>query len=182
MKATIGFLNAFNPLGNALSQIDAHPDDRCVLERIARKFSHVDENGCVFISGTMDSNGRPRIGWLGRRHRVARVIVAIRDELLLYEDWKWDTRHLCHNRACVNPDHLMHGTRQENSDDCVEAGRAARGKMHGRSKLSEQQASDIIKDTRPHQVIADELGIARQTVSKIKSGERWAHLHEEAAQ
>ena len=34
-----------------------------------------------------------------------------------------DIRHQCHNRACVNPDHMLTGTRKENMMDCKLAGR-----------------------------------------------------------
>jgi hypothetical protein len=35
------------------------------------------------------------------------------------QDWPVDleTRHLCHNRRCINPAHLVPGTREENLDD-----------------------------------------------------------------
>ena len=40
-------------------------------------------------------------------------------------------RHLCHNRACVNPDHLVIGTYQQNTQDEAErlySGRDSKGK------------------------------------------------------
>tara|TARA_B110000211_G_scaffold61096_1_gene68990 strand:- start:930 stop:1214 length:285 start_codon:yes stop_codon:yes gene_type:complete len=40
-------------------------------------------------------------------------------------------RHLCHNRACINPDHLLIGTYQQNTQDEAEriyAGRDSKGR------------------------------------------------------
>ena len=34
-------------------------------------------------------------------------------------------RHQCHTPACVNPDHLLLGTHQDNVNDCIAAGRRA---------------------------------------------------------
>jgi hypothetical protein len=39
-------------------------------------------------------------------------------------------RHLCHTRACVNPDHLAWGNAQDNSDDAKRAGRGYAGRTH----------------------------------------------------
>ena len=43
-------------------------------------------------------------------------------------------RHTCHNPACVNPDHLVTGTQQENLQDMFVAGRANMG-HGGRKKI-----------------------------------------------
>jgi len=34
-----------------------------------------------------------------------------------------EVRHQCDVRLCVNPDHLLEGTRKQNAQDCVERGR-----------------------------------------------------------
>lgn len=39
-------------------------------------------------------------------------------------------RHICNNRACVNPTHLIEGTQKDNMQDMVKAGRALTGKKN----------------------------------------------------
>lgn len=51
--------------------------------------------------------------------------------------------HTCDNPPCVNPNHLIKGTRKTNSDDKIKKGRdrKAVGSKNGRSKLTEDMES-----------------------------------------
>lgn len=51
-----------------------------------------------------------------------------------------DTRHICHNRACCNPDHLCFGTREQNIED-----ETSRGHTYARAKLTYEDAENIRK-------------------------------------
>jgi hypothetical protein len=84
--------------------------------------------------------------------------------------------HKCGNRKCCNPDHLYDGTYQDNRRDSEEHGTAPLGSKHGQSKLTEKQVLAIRHDLRPHKVIANEHGVARTTITKIKLGETWGWL------
>lgn len=90
-------------------------------------------------------------------------------------------RHSCHNRKCVNPDHLSTGTMQDNSDDMVKAGRQCLGEKQGLSKLVEANIVDIYKmgkEGKYQSYIAREFNIDQSGVSRILSGEYWAHMYE----
>jgi len=87
--------------------------------------------------------------------------------------------HTCDNRSCVNPDHLYLGTGYDNNSDTVKRHRAKRkrGSECSWSKLTEKQVIDIVKSTATQQKIAERYGLDQSTVSQIKAGLRWKHLH-----
>lgn len=66
---------------------------------------------------------------LGYSSKIARVIMQMRHGDL--EDQI--VRHTC---ACVNPEHLILGTQQDNMDDKVSRNRQSKGESHGRAKIS----------------------------------------------
>lgn len=105
-------------------------------------------------------------------------------------------RHTCDNRRCVNPDHLVLGTYQDNAEDRMLRNRsnAARGKNHwtkrhpewmrygykhrGKyTKLNPTVVSQIknLLASRRYTVasIADHLKLARSTVNHIRRGIVW---------
>jgi hypothetical protein len=43
--------------------------------------------------------------------------------------------------------------------------------------LTEKQVRDILADTRFQREIAADYGVRQNTISRIKSGSRWNHLH-----
>lgn len=53
---------------------------------------------------------------------------------------------------------------------------AKRGEEHGSAKLQTADALRIAGDRRAQCVIAEEYGISPATVSKIRSGRKWAHV------
>jgi HNH endonuclease len=82
-------------------------------------------------------------------------------------------RHICHNRVCSNPKHLITGTYKENMDDCVISGRVSH-------KLAEE---DVITNIIPRikageycSVIARDFGVNESTITDIRKGRTWKHL------
>lgn len=92
-------------------------------------------------------------------------------------------RHLCGNKLCVNPDHLEPGTMAENAADGIRLGETLRGQSNGRSKMTEAQARYILAnpDNLTGAQLARKFGVSPATISLVRSGHRWAHLHNDAA-
>ena len=86
--------------------------------------------------------------------------------------------HACDNRLCVNPNHLWAGTLQENNADMARKGRArtAKGSDHKLSKLSESQATEIKRDSRPERELSRIYGVSGTVVGAIRRGKAWKHV------
>ena len=86
-------------------------------------------------------------------------------------------RHLCGNRACINPAHLTTGSHQDNADDREAHGRTARGERHGCAKLTLSQVENIrlrLAAGEKGRTIAKSLGISESLVSLIKRNKIWS--------
>lgn len=138
-------------------------------KRSARFWSHVPDrpaDGCwPWVGATRGDYGvfskghKNPIG----AHRMSYELEygAIPDGLLV--------RHLCHNRFCVRPDHLLLGTTQDNVRDRVEAGRSSR---HGGTKKltdADVEAVRIMLDQgMTGKDIASHFGVSEGLISMIK--------------
>lgn len=84
---------------------------------------------------------------------------------------------LCHNAACVNPDHIILGTYSDNQTHRVLDGTDNRGVKSHNVLLTEKQVLDIRKRTsEPLKDLGEEYGVCVSTISKIRSRHLWKHL------
>lgn len=87
-----------------------------------------------------------------------------------------DARHTCHNRACVNPRHLLEGTRAQNMQDMVDAGRSLVGERQPNHKLT---WAKVAQARREHAAgasarsLAIENGVSERTMRQALAGETW---------
>ena len=82
-------------------------------------------------------------------------------------------RHKCDNPSCVNPDHLIPGTQQDNLKDAYVRGRVARGERVKGAKLTTEKVSQIrqaYRGTRGEYArLAKEHGVNPETIRGILS-------------
>ena len=87
--------------------------------------------------------------------------------------------HTCDNPPCVNPDHLILGTRKDNSDDKVYKLRHTFGENHVHSKITNEQAIKIRQDYalgKPPSIIAEKYNLSKGAVRDIISGHNFANI------
>jgi hypothetical protein len=88
--------------------------------------------------------------------------------------------HKCDNPPCVRPDHLMLGTKGENSFDMKRKGRARGSYLGGRrnpaAKLTPEQVAEIrarVGGYGTGRPLAREFGVSPSTITAIKAGRLW---------
>ena len=86
-------------------------------------------------------------------------------------------RHTCDNRWCINPDHLIEGTHNDNVQDRVLRGRSAIGANNGRSKLTESDVLEIFNDNKtPKMHLSKKFNIDTKVIRDIKQRKTWRYL------
>lgn len=88
-------------------------------------------------------------------------------------------RHSCDNPLCVNPDHLMLGTKQDNAQDAVDRKRTARGSKAGLAKLTEAKVKRLRKmydQGATQTALAEKFGVSQAAVSTIVRHQTWKHI------
>lgn len=136
-------------------------------------------NGCWLFTGALDQGYgviRQRVG-----KRSAGKIVSVRAHRVAYEVTNGPipvgmvVRHLCHNRACCNPAHLVLGSHEENMADMTRSGRSLQGSRNPAAKLDEIDAANIRanKGVRTAAELGDLYGVHPVTIRRIWRGERW---------
>lgn len=89
-----------------------------------------------------------------------------------------EARHTCGNgsKACVNPHHIVPGSRSENIADRYDHGWSCRGERSVLATLTEAQVVSIrerVASGESQVGVARDMGITNQLVSKIWLGTRW---------
>jgi hypothetical protein len=78
-------------------------------------------------------------------------------------------RHLCHNRLCCNPAHLLPGTIADNVADMWER----KDGPKGNARLTEKQIADIRSDSRSSRQIAPLFGVSDAHIRSVRQGRCW---------
>ena len=135
------------------------------------------DNGChICTSHAKDAEGYILYRANGRVNRLHRYLF----EQKYGEIPKgYVVMHICDNPSCINLEHLKLGTQKENVEDCVNKKRKwiPFGERNPKSKLTQQQVINILKDKRRQIDIAKEYGITQAQVSAIKLKKTWKTIY-----
>lgn len=146
---------------------------RTALQRFEEKYIPEPNSGCWLWTGSVNNKGYGKLyfdGRLDHAHRVAYELLCepIPTGLVI--------RHKCDTPACVNPGHMLVGTKRENSQDMAARKRSPWGGRNGRAKID----ADAVQDIRTRRLSAVEFaalyGIGPEAVRDIWNGRRWRQL------
>lgn len=136
--------------------------------------------GCWLWAGSVSSWGYGRFGLSHRKNVTASRLAWILTHGSIPEGQC--VLHKCDVPACCNPDHLFLGTHQDNMTDKTRKGRQARnfgmhaGEKSPTAKLTQEQVLEIRQSKEKLLVLANRYGVAFQTISKVRNGNRWRHI------
>lgn len=80
--------------------------------------------------------------------------------------------HRCDNPKCINPEHLMIGTPQDNVRDMMDKGRGIYGEKNSQCKLSDEQVKEILNSELNNCQLARKYKVSRGAIQYIRRGHR----------
>lgn len=166
---------------------EAVRNQKPAIERVLEKVVPIPFSGCWIFMGAVNDFGYGIVGTGGRGSPNDRA------HRITYKHYKGDIQrgmfvcHTCDVPSCCNPDHLFLGTPKDNHQDMSIKGRSSKpprnphvvGSVHPGAKLNEDQVVEIrLLYSRgfTQQVLAEQFGVARQTISKIVNHKRFKHV------
>jgi hypothetical protein len=150
-----------------------------ILERFMSKVNKT-ENGCWLWTAGCNRDGYGGFGYNGRSrlaHRVSWMLHRgdIPEGVCVL--------HNCPERddeRCVNPDHLFLGNRSDNMQDAIRKGQTAVGEKNARSKLTEDQVTEIrgayVKGVTSFTSLGEKYRVDRREISRIIGRFNWKHV------
>lgn len=143
-----------------------------VAERLALHSKQVGQ--CLIWTGAKDGRGYGKIN-IGKKFMQTHRAAWMCAEGEIPEGQM--VMHRCDTPMCINRDHLMLGTHQENMADMTSKNRQRRGENHQAAKLTEESVRDIrARVGTTCREIGNEYGVSPMTVSLIRRRRIWTHL------
>lgn len=164
-------------------------------ELIIKKSELITETGCRIWLGSVDKDGYGKSCFNSKTIPTHRLIWMIEHGSI---QTGMVVMHKCDTPSCVNINHLVIGTTQQNTADKIEKGRSKvsfgedhyykrnpslirKGSSIPQAKLTDLQVLEImkrIKNGEMQKTIAPDYGISRQAICAIANGRNWSHLQQ----
>lgn len=137
----------------------------------------IDTNGCwICTSHHKDKDGYPRAVRNGKKQHLSRYIYSISNNNINIDGMQ--IRHTCDQPRCINPNHLVIGTNDDNVCDRQDRNRQAKGENNGWSKLTNDQAKDIKYNhaDKSTSELASMYGVGYDCIRQIRIGKNWSWI------
>jgi hypothetical protein len=134
---------------------------------------------CIPHCYSPDKDGYGKMSVDYKKVYVHRWIYCRHNKLKLEDIAGKIVRHTCDNTSCINPEHLILGSHQDNVADRVARNRSfsPAGELHPRRKLTTDQVAEIrvllSKPGSRYKVIAKVYGISEKAVGNIFNHVSW---------
>lgn len=146
-------------------------DNASLPERLGFYASPAGNPGdCILWVGALDKDGYGIFQFHRKGLKAHRTALSLRLGRALTR--KEYALHRCHNRRCLNPDHLYVGNQHDNMRDMIVAGRKVVrcGSSHYNTRFTERQLAAIMADTRRRKIVMAEYGVSATHYHRIKKG------------
>ena len=140
--------------------------------------SSVPNGDCIEFTGHICNSGYGLVWHDGKNRLAHRVSFELHNAPIMPGQ---HVMHACDNRKCINPLHLVLGTRSENMVDKESKGRGnhAAGTRHHNAKLTPAIAAEIRRRYKPYDkqngssALAREFGLSQPAVHAAIRGATW---------
>jgi hypothetical protein len=156
-----------NKLNNQLSNLPTTIEER-FWSRVDKRT--IDE--CWNWKENTDKDGYGRIYLYGKTYKAHRLAYAY----IKGNPGNLCVLHSCDNPSCCNPNHLWLGTDKDNNKDRHEKERDARGEIHGRSKLTEENVKEIRNLKETCEALARKFGVHFAQIARARRKATWKHV------
>lgn len=167
------------------SRIGAYCGGIVTLEHV-RELCHIDEDtGCwTWKRSFSRSRTSLPIAWIAANGKTMSVIRWVYEQTRKRPLGRMIVWRTCSNQACVNPDHLMAGSRKQWGKWVAAHGKARRPVSTetrrqiridtGHTVIDQAKADYIRRSEATGAQLARELGVSAQVISRVRTGKTWA--------
>lgn len=145
---------------------------------------HESTKECWEWEGAKKPTGYGNVSFNGKHYISHRVAFELLNE---FYPKQFIVMHICDNRSCCNPHHLVLGTIKTNAIDMLIKNRGiktanhALGENNFNAKLNPKKVRNIkklLRETDMYQwQIADIHGVTQTAISSIKLNKTWSHIN-----
>jgi len=127
-----------------------------------------EKDGCMLYPS---SRKYPVVFHKGKSYRMGRLLYSINHSMEY--SGNWIARHTCHNPKCINPQHIVSGTRSDNAIDSREKSSVSRISMNIAREIRKEWLNSSTKPTTFDKQWATILGVSVSTIASIRHNRIW---------